>query len=235
MAIYLDGTEEQKATYLPLLCHGEKIAAFALTEPQAGSDAARIRTRAVRDGDHYVLNGSKIWITNGRIADMIVVFAVTDPSLGARGGVTAFIVEKEFPGFKVGTTDEKMGIRGSATTELVFEDCRVPAANVLGAFGAGFITALKTLDVGRVTIGAAALGGAQAALDASVAFACQREQLGAPIAQQQAIHFMIADMAAEIKALRSLVYRTAWMVDTHQPFTREAAMIKYFGSEVCSR
>ena len=235
MAIYLDGTPEQKAKYLPPLCRGEKLAAFALTEPQAGSDAARIRTRAIRDGDHFLLNGSKIWITNGSIAHVFCVFAVTDPSLGARGGVTAFIVEKDYPGFKVGTVDEKMGIRGSATSELVFEDCRVPAENVLGQFGAGFITALKTLDVGRVTIGAAALGGAEAALDASVVYAVEREQFGAPIAHKQAIHFMIADMAAEIEALRSFVYRTAWMVDTHQPFSREAAMIKFYGSEVASR
>ena len=235
MSIYLDGTPGQKAQYLPPLCRGEKLAAFALTEPQAGSDAARIRTRAVRDGDHFVLNGSKIWITNGSIADIFSVFAVTDPSLGARGGVTAFIVEKSFPGFKVGTIDEKMGIRGSATSELVFEDCRVPAANVLGSFGAGFITAMKTLDAGRVTIGAAALGGAEAAMDAAIAYACEREQFGAPIAKKQAVHFMIADMAAEIEALRSFVYRAAWMVDTHQPFTREAAMLKYYGSEVCSR
>jgi len=235
MAIYLDGTPEQKARYLPPLCRGEKLAAFALTEPQAGSDAARIRTRAVRDGNYFVLNGSKIWITNGSIADIFSVFAVTDPALGARGGVTAFIVEKSFPGFRVGTVDEKMGIRGSATAELIFEDCRVPAENVLGTFGAGFITALKTLDVGRVTIGAAALGGAEAALDAAVAYAVEREQFGQPIAQKQAIQFMIADMAAEIEALRSLVYRTAWMVDTHRPFSREAAMVKYFGSEVASR
>lgn len=235
MAIYLDGTPEQKARYLPPLCRGEMLAAFALTEPQAGSDAARIRTRAVRDGNHYVLNGSKIWITNGSIADIFSVFAVTDPALGARGGVTAFIVEKSFPGFKVGTVDEKMGIRGSATAELIFEDCRVPAENVLGTFGAGFITALKTLDVGRVTIGAASLGGAEAALDAAVAYAVEREQFGVPIAHKQAIQFMIADMAAEIEALRSLVYRTAWLVDTHQPFSREAAMVKYFGSEVASR
>ena len=235
MAIYLDGTPEQKARYLPPLCRGEKLAAFALTEPQAGSDAARIRTRAVRNGNYFVLNGSKIWITNGSIADIFSVFAVTDPELGARGGVTAFIVEKSFPGFRVGTVDEKMGIRGSATAELIFEDCRVPAENVLGTFGAGFITALKTLDVGRVTIGAAALGGAEAALDAAVAYAVEREQFGQPIAQKQAIQFMIADMAAEIEALRSLVYRTAWMVDTHRPFSREAAMVKYFGSEVASR
>jgi alkylation response protein AidB-like acyl-CoA dehydrogenase len=235
MAIYLDGTPEQKAKYLPPLCRGEQLAAFALTEPQAGSDAANIRTRAVRDGDHFVLNGSKIWITNGAIADVFSVFAVTDPALGARGGVTAFIVEKAFPGFHVGTIDEKMGIRGSSTAEIVFQDCRVPAENVLGQFGAGFVTALKTLDVGRVTIGAAGLGGAQAALDASIAYAVEREQFGAPIAQKQAVQFMIADMAAEIEALRSLVYRIAWMVDTHQPFSREAAMLKYYGSEVAAR
>jgi alkylation response protein AidB-like acyl-CoA dehydrogenase len=235
MSIYLDGTTQQKATYLPPLCRGEKMAGFALTEPQAGSDAARIRTRAVRDGSHFVLNGSKIWITNGAIADIFTVFAVTDPALGARGGVSAFIVEKSYPGFKVGSLDEKMGIRGSSTAELVFEDCRVPAQNVLGTFGAGFATAMKTLDLGRVTIGAAALGGAQAAFDASIAYACEREQGGAPLAQQQAIQFILADMAAEIEALRSFVYRAAWMVDTHQPFTREAAMIKYYGSEVCSR
>lgn len=235
MALYLDGTPEQKAKYLPPLCRGEKIAAFGLTEPQAGSDAARIRTRAVRDGNDFVLNGSKIWITNGSIADIISVFAVTDPALGARGGVTAFIVESSYAGFKVGSVDEKMGIRGSATAEIVFEDCRVPAENVLGQFGAGFITAMKTLDVGRITIGAAALGGAQAALDASVAYAAEREQFGAPLAQKQAVQFMVADMAAEIEALRSLVYRTAWLVDTHQPFSKEAAMCKYFGSEVGAR
>jgi alkylation response protein AidB-like acyl-CoA dehydrogenase len=234
MAIFLDGTPEQKATYLPPLCRGEKLAAFALTEPQAGSDAARIRTRAVRDGNHYVLNGSKLWITNGSIADTFTVFAVTDPGLGARGGVTAFIVEKGYPGFKVGTVDEKMGIRGSATSEIIFEDCRVPAANVLGQFGAGFLTAMKTLDVGRVTIGAASLGAAETALEASIAYAVEREQAGGLLAHQQAVQFMIADMAAEIEALRSLVYRAAWLVDTHQPFSREAAMVKYFGSETAS-
>lgn len=235
MSIYLDGTEEQKATYLPPLCRGDKLAAFALTEPQAGSDAAAIRTKAVRTGNEFVLNGSKIWISNGSIADVFTIFAVTDAALGARGGVTAFIVEKGAPGFKVGAIDEKMGIRGSDTAELVFEDCRVPAANVLGGFGAGFVTAMKTLDVGRVTIGAAALGAAEGALEASIAYACERAQHGAPIAQQQAVQLMLADMAAEIEALRSMVYRVAWMVDTRQPFTREAAMLKYFGSEVASR
>jgi len=235
MAIYLDGTEEQKQKYLVPLAKGEKIAAFALTEPNAGSDAAAIQTRAVRDGDYFVLNGSKLWITNGDIADVITVFAVTDPALGARGGVTAFIVEKEFPGFKVGTKETKMGIRGSSTCELFFDDCRVPKENVLGQFGAGFITALKTLDIGRAGLGAGCLGGSQAALEMSVDFAKSRRQFGAPIAQKQAIQWMIADMATEIEALRSLVYRTAWLIDTGQRHSREAAMCKLFGSEVLHR
>jgi alkylation response protein AidB-like acyl-CoA dehydrogenase len=235
MAIYLDGTEEQKQKYLVPLAKGEKIAAFALTEPNAGSDAAAIQTRAVRDGDYFVLNGSKLWITNGDIADVITVFAVTDPALGARGGVTAFIVESNYPGFKVGTKEEKLGIRGSSTCELFFDDCRVPKENVLGQFGAGFITALKTLDIGRAGLGAGCLGGSQAALEMSVDFAKSRRQFGAPIAQKQAIQWMIADMATEIEALRSLVYRTAWLIDSGQKHSREAAMCKLFGSEVLHR
>jgi alkylation response protein AidB-like acyl-CoA dehydrogenase len=235
MAIYLDGTEEQKQKYLVPLARGEKIAAFALTEPNAGSDAAAIQTRAVRDGDYFVLNGSKLWITNGDIADVITVFAVTDPALGARGGVTAFIVESHYPGFKVGTKEEKLGIRGSSTCELFFDDCRVPKENVLGQFGAGFITALKTLDIGRAGLGAGCLGGSQAALEMSVDFAKSRRQFGAPIAQKQAIQWMIADMATEIEALRSLVYRTAWLIDSGQKHSREAAMCKLFGSEVLHR
>ncbi|HID86135.1 MAG TPA: hypothetical protein EYP55_02010 [Anaerolineae bacterium] len=155
MSIYLDGTEEQKQKYLVPLARGEKIAAYALTEPGAGSDAASIRTRAVRDGEFYVLNGSKIWITNGPIADVVCTFAVTDPSLGARGGITAFIVEREFPGFSIGTIDEKMGIEGSSTGEIVFTDCRVPVENVLGQVGLGFLTAMKALDIGRLGLGAA--------------------------------------------------------------------------------
>jgi len=235
MSIYLDGTEEQKQKYLVPLAKGEKIAAFALTEPNAGSDAAAIQTRAVRDGDYFVLNGSKLWITNGDIADVITVFAVTDPALGARGGVTAFIVESHYPGFKVGTKEEKLGIRGSSTCELFFDDCRVPKENVLGQFGAGFITALKTLDIGRTGLGAGCLGGSQAALELSIDFAKSRRQFGAPIAQKQAIQWMIADMATEIEALRSLVYRTAWLIDTGQRHSREAAMCKLFGSEVLHR
>jgi alkylation response protein AidB-like acyl-CoA dehydrogenase len=235
MAIYLDGTPKQKAKYLPPLCKGEKIAAFGLTESQAGSDAASIRTRAVRDGDHWILNGSKIWITNGGFADIFSVFAVTDPALGAAGGITAFIVEKDFPGFKIGSLEEKMGIRGSSTAELIFEDCRVPHENVLGQFGAGLITALKTLDMGRITLGAGGLGGSQAVYEACVEYAANREAFGGPIAHKQAIQWMIADMAMEIEALRSLVYRTAWMVDNHQTVTKMAAMCKVFGSEVQAR
>lgn len=238
MAIYLDGTEEQKKKYLTPLASGEKIAAFALTEPNAGSDAASIQTRAIRDGDYFILNGSKLWITNGDIADIISVMAVTDPALGARGGVTAFIVEKEFPGFIIGTREEKMGIRGSSTAELFFEDCRVPKENVLGQFGAGFLTFMKALDIGRLSLGAGCLGASDAALEMSMDFAKNRYQFGAPIAYKQAIQWMIADMATEIEALRSLVYRTAWMVDSGQ-ITREfstlAAICKLYGSEVLGR
>ncbi len=235
MAIYLDGTPEQKEKYLTPLASGQKVAAFALTEAQAGSDAAAITTRAVRDGDDYVLNGAKMFITNGGHADVISVMAVTDPALGPRGGVTAFIVEKEFPGFSVGTHENKMGIRGSDTAELIFEDCRVPKENVLGQFGAGFLTFMKTLDIGRVSLGAACLGGAQAALDMAVKWSKVRRQFGTPVATKQSVHFMIADMATEIEALRSLIYRAAWLVDTGRPFTKEAAMCKIYGSEVASR
>ena len=235
MSIYLDGTEVQKQTFLRPLAQGDKIGAFALTEPGAGSDAAAIKTTAVRNGGQYILNGTKIFITNGDIADIVTVMAVTDPALGAHGGVTAFIVEKGTPGFSVGTLENKMGIRGSTTAELIFESCAVPADNVLGQFGAGFITFMKALDIGRASLGAACLGGAQAVLDAAIQWAKVREQFGKPIAQRQSVHFMIADMATEIEALRSLIYRTAWLIDTGQPHTREAAMCKLYGSEVASR
>lgn len=235
MAIYLDGTEAQKKKYLAPLASGEKIAAFALTEPNAGSDAANIRTRAVREGDSYFLDGSKIYITNGPIADIVSVLAVTDPSLGARGGVTAFIVETTWEGFKVGTLENKMGIRGSSTSELIFDNLRVPQENILGQTGLGFVTFMKTLDLGRVSLGAACLGGAQAALEAAMQWAKARNQFGASISAKQSIQWMVADIACEIEALRSLVYRTAWMVDSGQKFSREAAMCKLYGSEVASR
>jgi alkylation response protein AidB-like acyl-CoA dehydrogenase len=235
MAIYLDGSEEQKQKYLVPMARGEKIGAFALTEPGAGSDAAATRTRAVREGDSYILDGTKHFITNGSICDVAVVLAITDPALGPRGGMTAFIVESQWEGFKVSKLEDKMGIRGSPTCEIVLEELRVPQENVLGPVGLGFVTFMKTLDVGRTTIGAASLGGAQYMLDMAVEWAVTREAFGGPIAQKQSIQWMIADMAAEVEALRSLVYRTAWMVDTGRPFSREAAICKLYGSEVCSR
>ncbi len=235
MAIYVDGTEAQKQKYLTPLARGEKIAAFALTEPNAGSDAAAIRTRAVREGDSYILDGTKIYITNGPIADIVTILAVTDPALGVRGGVTAFIAETTWEGFKVGTIENKMGIRGSSTSELIFDNLRVPQENVLGQVGLGFVTFMKTLDLGRITLGGACLGGAQAALEAAMQWAKARNQFGTYIAAKQSIQWMVADMAAEIEALRSLVYRTAWLVDSGKPFSKEAAMLKLYGSEVASR
>jgi butyryl-CoA dehydrogenase len=233
--IYLDGTDEQKRKYLTPLARGEKIGAFVLTEADAGSDAAAIRTRAVRDGDYWVLNGTKTFNTNGSFAGIVTVMAVTDPTLGARGGITAFIIESDMPGFTVGTHENKMGIRGSSTAELIFEDLRVPRENVLGKVGEGFISFMKTLDVGRLTLGAACLGGSQAALEQSVLWAKTRKQFGAELAHKQSVQWMIADMATEVEALRSLVYRVAWLVDTGQPFTQLAAMCKVYGSEVASR
>lgn len=235
MVIHLDGTEAQKQKYLVPLARGEKFAAFGLTEANAGSDAAAVRTRAVREGDSWILDGGKVYITNGGYADVITVMAVTDPTLGARGGITAFIVESDWEGFSVAREEDKMGIRGTSTAELVFEELRVPHENVLGKVGEGFIPFMKSLDMGRLTLGAAGLGGAQGALDAAVRWARTRQQFGTELAHKQSVQWMIADVATEIEALRSLVYRVAWMVDTEQPFTQLAAMAKMYGSEVASR
>ncbi len=235
MSIHLDGTERQKQKYLIPLAQGKHIGAFGLTEAAAGSDAAAIKTTAVRDGNDYVINGTKVFITNGDIADTIVIMAVTDSSLGAYGGITAFIVETASPGFSIGSLENKMGIRGSSTAECVLQDVRVPKENVLGRFGAGFLTFMKSLDIGRASLGAGCLGGAQAAMEASIAWSKLREQFGVPVATKQAVHFMISEMFVEIEALRSLVYRTAWLIDTHQPHIMEAAACKLFGSEVAGR
>jgi len=224
------GTEEQKQKYLTRLATGEWIGAFALTEPGAGSDAAAQLTTAVRDGDSYVLNGSKHFITNGGIADVVIVFAMTDKSKGTRG-ISAFIVEKTFPGFSVGKEEHKMGIRGTNTCELVFEDCRVPAENLLGEEGQGFKIAMIVLDAGRIGVGAQAVGIAQAAFEAAVEYAKTREQFGAPIASLQAIQWMIADMATRIEAARLLVYNAALKKDSGERFTKEASMAKLFASE----
>lgn len=235
MSLYLDGSPRLKEKYLPDICAGKKIAAFGLTEPNAGSDAAGIQLRATLEGDSYYLDGQKMWITNGPIADLIMVLAVTNPALGARGGATVFIVEKDMAGFKPGKPEKKMGLHASPTALLTFDEVRVPKENIIGQLGLGFVTFMKTLDLGRITIGAASLGGAQAALEASLRWVKARQQFGRAIAHNQSIQFMLADMACEIEALRSLVYRTAWLVDSGQPFAKEASMCKLFGSEVASR
>ncbi len=235
MPVYLDGTPEQKRKYLPDLCSGTKIAAFALTEPGAGSDAASISTSAVRDGDEWVLNGSKLYITNGDIADIITVFAVTDKSLGVRGGITAFLVEGDMPGFSRGPKEKKMGIRGSGTCELFFKDLRVPKENVIGKVGMGFLTAMKTLDVGRLSLGAGCLGSAKELIDLSIQHASQRVQFGEPIIRKQAIQWMLAEMAADIFAMEGMVYRGAWMYDQRMKITRQASIVKMFCSEALDR
>ena len=235
MAIYLDGNDEQKQKYLVPLAKGEKIGAFALTEPNAGSDAAGIQTTAVEDGNAYVLNGQKIYITNGSIADIISVFAATDKNRGVRGGISAFIVETDTPGFKVGHIEDKMGIRGSQTAELFFENVRVPKENLLGRKGFGFITAMKTLDVGRLSLAASCVGAAKELIKLSTEHAKTRVQFGKPIADKQAIQWMLAEMAADTFAIESLTYRAAWMRDEGMKYSREAAIAKMFASEALDR
>jgi butyryl-CoA dehydrogenase len=232
--IYDFGTEAQKQKWLPRLCSGQGLAAFGLTEPEAGSDAGSTRTTAVCDGDHYVLNGSKMWITSGAIADVVNCTAKTDPEAGTRG-ISCFLVEKGSPGFLPGKNEPKMGLKGSVTSALSFENCRVPAENLLGKEGEGFRQALITLDAGRISIGAMALGLAQAAFDQAVKYSRERVQFGQPIASFQAIRWMIADMATEIDAARMMVYRAAAMKDAGKRFTKEAAMAKLCASEVAER
>lgn len=228
------GTPEQKEKYLLGLASGEKLGAFALTEPSAGTDAAAGKTTAVLDGDDYVLNGSKIFITNGGFADFYVVTAMTKPAAGTRG-ISAFIVERDAPGFSVGEKEHKMGIKASSTTPLYFSDCHIPKSALLGEEGKGFKIAMQTLDGGRVGIAAQALGIAQGAFDASIAYAKERVQFGKPIATLQAIQWMIADMATEIDAARLLVYRAAWNKDNGLPYSKEASMAKLFAAETATR
>lgn len=225
-----NGSDEQRRKYLEAMAFGEKIGCFALTEPAAGSDPTALETRARRDGEEYVLNGLKTWASNGEIADLFLVFAVTDAEAGARG-ISAFIIEKATPGFKVGYREPTMGLRGLTCNTLYLDDCRVPAENLLGGEGEGFKIAMKALDFSRLSLSAICLGGAQAALEAGVEFAAEREQFGGPIATKQAIQNFIADTAAEIEALRYLVYHTAWLVDQGEPYTREASIAKLLGSE----
>lgn len=232
--IYLFGTQEQKRKYLVPMARGEKLGAFGLTEPEAGSDAGATKTRAVLDGDEWVINGQKIFITNGSIAEVVIIAAVTDPEKGTRG-ISNFIVEKDTPGFRPGREEEKMGLKGSVTSELFFDDCGVPKENLLGKEGDGFKQFLITLDGGRIAIGAMAVGLAQAAFEKAVAYSKERVQFGQPIANFQAIQWMIADMATEIDAARLLVYRAAWLKDKGVRFTKEAAMAKLYASEAAER
>jgi alkylation response protein AidB-like acyl-CoA dehydrogenase len=232
LPILLAGNEEQKRQYLPNLASGEWMAAFGLTESGSGSDAAAMRTVAVRKGDKYILNGSKRFITNGGLAKVNSVFAITDREQGTHG-ISAFIVEKDFPGFSVGRIEDKMGIKGSQTAELIFTDCEVPVENLLGREGDGFRIALMTLDRTRPGIGAQALGIAQGALDLAVSYAKQRIQFDKPIAENQGIQFMLADMATKVEAARLLVYNVAEMIDRDEKhFSQYSSMAKMYASDI---
>jgi len=235
------GTEEQKQKYLPKLCTGEYLGAFALTEPGAGTDAQGAQTKAVLEGDEWVLNGSKCFITNGKVADVYIVIAITDVVEDKRGRkqkkFSAFIVEKGDPGFSFGTKEKKMGIRGSSTYELIFEDCRIPADRILGARGKGFPIAMHTLDGGRIGIAAQALGIAEGALDATIAYVKERKQFGRTIAQQQNTQFVLADLATKVQAAQLMVYRAAAKKDEYRAgakvsYSYEAAQAKLFAAEV---
>jgi len=233
--IFKFGTDAQKLKYLVPLARGEKIGAWSLTEPEAGSDAGGTRTTAKRDGDHWVINGAKTFTTNGHYADVCVAMAVTDKSKNSHG-ISAFIVEKGTPGFRPGKKENKLGLRASDTSEMILTDCQVPLENLLGAEGEGFIGSLKILDGGRISIAALALGMAQGALDAAVKYAKQRKQFGQAISEFQAIQFKLADMATQVEAARLLVYQAAWLADSGAArFTREASMAKLFASEVAVR
>jgi len=225
------GTDEQKERFLRDLASGKKLGAFALSEPEAGSDASNQHSYATRDGDHYVLNGTKNWITNGSTADVVLVMVATDPSKGSHG-ISTFIVEKGTPGFNVAKKEKKLGIRSSDTVSLSFTDCRVPAANRIGAEGDGFRFAMKTLDGGRIGIAAQALGIAQASVDASIAYSKQRKAFDRPIAELQAIQFKIADMATNLEAARLTTFQAAALKDADKPFGQAAAMAKLLASKV---
>lgn len=228
--IYEFGTNEQREKYLPKLCSGQWIGAFGLTEPNAGTDASAQQTMAVDAGDHYVLNGTKIFITNAAYAHVYIVMAMTDKSQGTRG-ISAFIVERDFPGFSVGKKEKKMGIRGSATCELIFENCIVPKENLLGKLGGGFGIAMKTLDGGRIGIASQALGIAQGAMDETVKYVKERKQFGRSIGQFQNTQFQLADLHTKVEAARLLVRMAAFKKDKKMPYSEEAAQAKLFAAE----
>jgi len=235
MPILLMGSEEQKKKYLPQLASGEKLCAFALTEPEAGSDAGGVKTRAIKDGDHYILNGTKQWITNGGEAQIYTVIALTDPERGARGA-SAFIVEEGTPGFSYGKKENKMGIRASATRELIFEDCRIPAENLISREGYGFMVAMKTLDNSRPGVAAQAVGIAQGALDEALKYSNERKQFGVKINSFQGLQFMLADMGTQIEAARALTYTAAGLIDSGaKNFNKVSAMAKVFASDVAMK
>lgn len=232
--IFKFGTEEQKQKYLRPMAEGKKIGAYGLTEPGSGSDSGAMKTTARLAGDHYLLNGSKIFITNGGVADIYVVFALTDPEKKQKG-ISAFIIEADFPGFSVGKKEKKLGIRSSPTTEIIFQDCKVPVTNRLGAEGEGFKIAMMTLDGGRNGIAAQAVGIAQAALDAAVDYARERYQFGKPIAANQGISFKLADMATSVEAARLLTYQAAWLESNGKPYGKESAMSKLFAGDTAMK
>jgi acyl-CoA dehydrogenase len=234
MSVVVGGSAEQQRRFLPDMASGKLLAAYALSEANAGSDPAAMRTTARRDGGAWVLDGEKVWITNGDVADVVTVYAVTDRAQGAKG-ITAFLVPRESAGFAVGKREEKMGQRGSSTVTIAFDGVRVPDENRLGEVGAGFKIALATLDRGRLALGANCLGSAREAHRLSVDYARQREAFGKPIGEHQAIQWMLADSACDIYTMESLVYRTAWMCDEGQSFGRESAMVKLVCSEALGR
>ena len=229
--IYLAGSEEQKQRFLTPLARGEKIGAWSLTEPTAGSDAAGTKTTARQDGDAWILNGSKTFTTHGSVGDVVVVFGVTDKDKGNKG-ISAFVIDQGHPGFRPGKKENKMGLRASDTAEVIMEDCRLPTDQMLGKRGEGFVDAMKILDGGRISIAALALGMARGAYEAALKYSTEREQFGKPIASFQGIQFMLADMATKIEAASLLTYRAAWMKDNGMPVTKESAMAKLFASEI---
>jgi len=229
--IYLFGSEEQKKKFLTPLASGEWVGAWSLTEPTAGSDAGGTRTVAVRDGDNWILNGTKTFTTHGAVGKACVIFAVTDKSKGKKG-ISSFVIEQGTPGFRAGKKENKMGLRASETSEVVMEDCRIPGDQLIGNEGEGFIQAMKILDGGRVSIAALALGMARGAFEAALKYSTEREQFGRPIAEFQAVQFMLADMATKIEAASLLTYRAAWLKDQGNTVTRESAMAKLYAGEI---
>lgn len=235
MSVFLGGDEAQKDKYLKGMNEGRLVGAWALTEPNAGSDAAHITTSAELRGDEWVINGQKMWITNGSFADVTIVHAITDKSKGARGGITAFIVDKETPGFKVGKVEDKMGLKASHTASLFFEDMRVPAENVVGGVGQGFQLAMKTLDIGRCGLGGSSVGAAKEAFELSRKYAIERHQFGRAIAEFQAIQFKLAEMAVKIYTMEQIVYSCAAKVDAGKNATLESSIVKLYCTEMASQ